>query len=53
MSKSLLIFGMVVGSTIGGYIPSIFGAGLFSFFSIFCSAIGGFLGIWIAYRLMR
>jgi uncharacterized membrane protein YeaQ/YmgE (transglycosylase-associated protein family) len=50
-SKSLIWVGMFVGSTVGGYIPSFWGDSLFSMSSIFFTAIGGFLGIWIGYRL--
>ncbi len=41
---------MVVGSTIGGYIPGIFGAGFLSLWGIVGSAVGGIAGIWIAYK---
>lgn len=49
-SKSLVMLGMVVGSTIGGYIPVFFGASFFSAWSLLGSAFGGVLGIWITYR---
>jgi uncharacterized membrane protein YeaQ/YmgE (transglycosylase-associated protein family) len=42
---------MFVGSSLGGYIPTLWGANMFSLSAIFLSAIGGFLGIWIGYRL--
>lgn len=46
----IVMIGMVVGSTIGGYVPSLFGAGFLSLWGIVGSAIGGILGIWIAYK---
>jgi hypothetical protein len=52
-SKPLLMIGMVVGSTVGSFLPVLWGAGWFSFASVICSAIGGFAGIWLAYRLGR
>lgn len=43
--------GAIVGSTIGSYMPSLWGAGIFSFSSLFLGAIGGAAGIIIAYRM--
>lgn len=45
--------GMVVGSTLGGYIPSLWGAEFLSFWGIITSAIGGFAGIYIGYKLSQ
>jgi|HubBroStandDraft_3_1064219.scaffolds.fasta_scaffold1068573_1 hypothetical protein len=42
--------GGFVGGTIGSFIPSLWGASQLSFTSIVFFMIGGFLGIWIAYR---
>ena len=48
--KKLIILGMVVGSIVGGYVPSLFGVdGLMA--SLLCSTAGGLLGIWIMYKL--
>jgi len=49
--KTLIMIGMFVGSIAGGYIPVIFGASLLSFTSIIGNAIGGILGVWIAFKL--
>jgi hypothetical protein len=49
--KTLIWVGLVVGSFAGGYAPLLWGADLFSFSSIVASAVGGFLGIWIGWRL--
>lgn len=46
------MLGMVVGSYAGSMIAESFGAGSFSFTSIFASAIGGLFGIWLAYRFI-
>lgn len=43
--------GMVFGSLIGGYIPVLWGADIFSFSSILTSGIGGILGIYIVFKL--
>ena len=49
-SKSIWI-GLFIGSAIGGYIPALWGSGMFSFSSVIGSAIGGILGIWLGYRM--
>jgi hypothetical protein len=36
---------------IGGYLPVLFGAGGLSLWSVLGSAFGGFLGIYVAYKL--
>ena len=41
---------MVIGGIAGGYAPMVFGADSI-FASLIGSAIGGFLGIWVASRL--
>jgi hypothetical protein len=43
--------GGFVGGLVASFIPSLWGAGQFSISSIVLFMIGGFLGIWIAYRL--
>jgi uncharacterized membrane protein YeaQ/YmgE (transglycosylase-associated protein family) len=51
--KKMILLGMVVGSIVGGYLPSLFGIDDLSLISILGSVIGGMLGIWIAYKLYR
>lgn len=41
----------MIGSTIGGLIPNIWNAGIFSFSSIFLGAAGGIAGIYVAFKL--
>lgn len=50
-TKTLVWIGMAVGSTIGSYIPSLWGSGVFSMSSIFFSAIGAIAGIYIGFKL--
>jgi len=45
--------GMFVGDLIGGYIPALWGAGLFSFSSLIGNAIGACIGIWAMFHLTR
>jgi hypothetical protein len=47
------MIGMIIGSTIGGYIPNLWGAGFFSYWAILTTAIGGFTGIYIGYKLSQ
>ncbi len=51
MQKLFVTLGMIVGSVAGGYLPMLFGAGLFSIASVVTSTIGALLGIYIGYRL--
>jgi predicted MFS family arabinose efflux permease len=53
VQKFLINFGMVVGSLIGGYIPALWGAGMFSISGMLLSVLGGVLGIWLGYRLSQ
>jgi uncharacterized membrane protein YeaQ/YmgE (transglycosylase-associated protein family) len=45
------MMGLLIGSLIGGCIPSIFGAGVFSMWGLLGSTVGAILGLWIAYRI--
>ena len=49
--KQLVWIGMIVGSTIGGFIPSLWGASLLSFSSILLSALGAIAGIYVAFKM--
>ena len=51
-NKSIIIIGMVVGSIIGGYLPTLFGVSMISFTSIITAANGGFIGVAITYKLV-
>lgn len=52
-AKRVIMLGMIVGSTIGSWIPTLWGAGWFSFSSVLGSMVGGLAGIWLGYRLSR
>ena len=49
--KKLVWFGMLVGSTVGGYVPSLWGADMISFSGLFGSFIGGIAGVWAAWKI--
>jgi hypothetical protein len=52
-TKSLVWIGMIVGSVIGGYVPALWGAGVFSFPGIIGNTVGGILGIFAGYKLSQ
>lgn len=52
-SNRLVWLGVFVGSLIGGYIPTIWGANFLSFSSIIWSSIGAFVGLYLGYKISR
>jgi hypothetical protein len=50
-SKSLIWIFLGIGSTIGGFIPTLWGDSFFSVWSVILTAVGGILGIYIGYKL--
>ncbi|MEI8361377.1 MAG: hypothetical protein WCG01_04565 [bacterium] len=52
MSKSLVMMGTIIGSTIGGYVPVYFGLSAFSFTALFASFVGGLFGIWLVIKFV-
>ena len=51
--KTLIWAGVIVGSTLGGLLPALWGGGVFSFSSVIFSTIGGIAGIWAGYELSQ
>lgn len=51
--KTLIWIGVFVGSTIGEFIPALWGASGFTVSSIIFSTIGGVIGIWGGYKLSQ
>ena len=49
--KKLITLFMFIGSIVGGYIPSLWDSSIFSLSSVIFSAIGGFTGIYLGYKL--
>lgn len=49
--KRLIYIGLFVGSTIGGFIPSLWDSSLFSMSGVFGSAIGGLVGIYLGFKM--
>ena len=52
-NKSLYMLGAGVGGTIGGIVPGLWGASDFSGWGIVLSLVGGFAGIWLAYKYVN
>jgi hypothetical protein len=51
--KALIWIGMFAGSSLGSYLPVLWGGSLFSITSILLSGVGGLLGIWLGFKLSR
>ncbi len=49
--KQTIMTFTVIGSTIGSFVPLVWGDNFLSLASIFLTAIGGFVGIYIGYKL--
>lgn len=49
--KTLVMSGMIIGSTLGSYLPVLWGADVLSMSSVLFGAIGGFAGIWAGYKI--
>lgn len=41
---------MLIGSTIGGFVPALWGGGMMSYSGVLFSGLGGAVGLWIADR---
>lgn len=52
-SKILIWVGLSIGSAIGGYIPTLWGAGVFSLWSVILSAVGGAFGIYLGFKMSQ
>ncbi len=52
-SKRLILFGATVGSILGGFVPSLWHASAFSWSGVLFTALGGFAGIWVTYKMTR
>lgn len=50
-SKSAIWIGMFIGTTAGSYLPTLWGAGYFSFSSVILSTIGGLIGIYAGFKI--
>jgi uncharacterized protein YcfJ len=51
--RSTIWIGILIGSTIGGLIPLLWGDGMFSYSSVLLSGAGAFVGLWIGAKISR
>lgn len=51
--KTAVMVGLTVGSTIGSFIPVLFGGSDLSYWSVLTGALGGIAGIYIAFMISR
>lgn len=51
LMQARIWIGILIGSSIGSFIPEQWGAGLLSYSSILFSGIGAFVGLLIGYKL--
>jgi hypothetical protein len=49
--SKLIWIGVFIGGIVGGYVPALWGSGVFSVSSIIFSGIGSFIGIWLGFKL--
>ena len=50
-SKPFMWTGLIVGSALGGFLPSLWGASIFSLWSVILTAVGGIAGVWFGLKL--
>jgi len=49
--RSRIWLGILIGSTIGGFVPELWGGDLFSYSGVLLSGVGAFIGLWLGYKL--
>jgi hypothetical protein len=48
--RGRIALGILLGSTIGGFIPAVWGGDLISYSAVLLSGIGAVVGLWIGYK---
>jgi uncharacterized membrane protein YeaQ/YmgE (transglycosylase-associated protein family) len=49
--RARIWLGILIGSSVGGLIPELWGGDLISYSGVLLSGVGAFVGLWIAYKL--
>lgn len=49
--RGVMMIAVLVGSTLGGLVPSLWGAGMLSVAGVVFSVLGGVAGIWAGARI--
>ena len=52
-NKKMIWLGVFIGSTVGGFVPALWGESAISMTGIVTSAIGAFVGIWLAWKMSQ
>ncbi len=52
-TKRVIWIGATLGSVLGGCVPGLWHASMFSMWGLVFSTIGGLAGIWLGWRLTR
>ena len=50
-SSSYIWIGILIGSTVGGLIPELWGDDVLSYSSALLSGVGALVGLWIGYKI--
>jgi hypothetical protein len=49
--RTAIWIGILIGSTIGGFIPALWGGDLLSYSGLLLSGVGAFAGLWVGYKM--
>jgi predicted MFS family arabinose efflux permease len=49
--RARIWLGILIGSSVGGLTPELWGGDLISYSGVLLSGVGAFVGLWIAYKL--
>lgn len=49
--KQFIWGGMIIGSTVGGFLPMLWSESALSMSSVILTAVGGVIGVWAGYQL--
>lgn len=49
-SRGAIWFGIFVGSTLGGFVPMLWGGEMLSYAGVLLSGLGALVGLWLAVR---
>ena len=52
-AKSLIWIGVFAGSTVGSFLPMLWGGDVLGVSSIIWSTIGGLAGIWVGFKVSK
>jgi hypothetical protein len=50
-SRSTVWLAILIGSTIGGFAPALWGGETLSYLSVLLSGVGGLIGLWLVFTI--